>query len=72
MGTTKKQTMKAVKEEVKEEVEKVFKISANDAENFIQIIKVVLIDNDLAKPILSNFIQIMKRNNEELKEQPKE
>lgn len=67
---TKKPVMKAVKEEVKEEVEQVFKISAKDAENFIQIINVILIEDDRAKPILSNFIQIMKRNNEELNEQP--
>lgn len=59
---------KEVKEEIKEEV-KMFKISAQDAENFIQIVNVILIDDDRLKPILSNFIQTMKRNNEELNEQ---
>ena len=40
----------------------------NDANTYVSMINVILIDDDRAKPIVKHFIEMIKRSNEGSKE----
>jgi len=68
--------MKKVKEEVptvqEKEVkteEKSLTMTVQDVNQFISIMDVILVGDDRLKPLRTHFVEILKRNNENNKEQ---
>jgi len=53
-----------VAEQIAPEQPRFLKLSENDANSFLQIMGIILVNDDRLKPLESHFIQIIKRNNE--------
>ena len=76
MATKKVKQMEVVQEEVvNQEVSEttennpVLKLKLKDAEQFLALVDVILVEDDRAKPIKTHFIELIKRNNENNQEQ---
>lgn len=50
--------------------QKVFKLPVVDVNNFLSILDIVLIGDDRLKSLQRNFIEMIKRNDEDNSEQP--
>jgi hypothetical protein len=63
--------MKGVEKEVTKKAEvKVLQIPADEAQNYLSIIGLMLVGDDRLKPLSQHFIDMIKRNNEGINEQP--
>ena len=67
---TKKPVVKELNETPKVEKAPVLQLPEADANAFLQILGLILVGDDRLKPIQQHYVDMLKRNNEGLNEQP--